>query len=182
MYICKTASVGGEGRLISLGKALLFELARVAERVAKINNRSPNKDTLNSSMNRADLSSLGDVTLNFFGKDESAKTVKLVFQDYKMRTYSKSKNLAAMITISLLCVICLILIILQYPQTDKGRSRFITAVMVCLLCGIFLWSLLKIMMGTIVLHRCRRKRKGKWCVNMWVDAASLVVFNDLPVG
>lgn len=134
----------------------MFELARVAEKATNINNKSPSKEPLNSSSNRADLTSLGDITLNFFGKDDSAKTIKLVFQNYKIRTYSKPKNIAAVVTLSLLCVVCLIGIIVQYPESGEGRSNYVAGVMISLLSGMFMWSVLKIIITSCVLHKCKR--------------------------
>ena len=68
---------------MSLGKAVLFELARVADRTRRIGNKTLNpNDEVSTSINRGDFNSLGDITLNFFGRDESNKVVRIIYQNY----------------------------------------------------------------------------------------------------
>ncbi len=108
-----TYGIGGEGVLISLGKAVLFELARVADNAIKLGNHT-NQD-FSSSINRNDYSSLGDITLKFFGKEETSKTVKIVFQNYKLRMYVKCRMWVARVVLLLFSLVALIGIVLLFP-------------------------------------------------------------------
>ena len=82
---------------------------------------------------------------------------------------------------SIICIGCLIGIYFFFPETQDEALKFVFATLIAFGSGVIVWPIIKITMGFIALHQCKRREKCRFCQWVCVDMQSKVIFNDITI-
>ncbi len=179
LYMILSRLNGEEGDMVSLGKAILFELTRVARRAIK---RSENPRYKEFFVNNQlpPLSSLQNIRLNLFGRKQKIKQIKLTIYPYTIRLLHRGKYTAYVVLCSLFLVGSLPLLYLLFPDTHEQATQFLFGLLVTVVGGVF-WTIWKLGLIMWALHGCERRNRCPNCHKLVVDALSFSIYNDMTL-